>query len=383
MGYQDQGYWRNWAPPHAKQLEDGTFQASDWYSSGPYDVRYDGYEEYNPGFPAGIIGMSVYVRVVTRDGERQRWVMSGIGSKFEVEIFPIISVEALVNPFPMLPPPWLPPPVREDPRRKPSPTPEPQRTPNAPPRVPKAPPTTSPPPGPGRNPAPPNTPSRPGPKAPPSPGPTIPGSKKEIGGDGQVKQPGPGAGVGTEKAGAGTKEKQRGPEGKPWRDMRPQGDPNVEPDPKKNPDTTPKDAHVVNEVLVMPAGARADLTGIAQELGRAERKLQSLMERGPGGGGWQGLETLLDLLNLLMALLSDPRPGVTYSVTAPCPNRGQTGNATDSVTVSESADGVDAVLKRLDALALLVDKSQRLPVKTCGRPSIPPNNATVTAFEVM
>jgi hypothetical protein len=219
-------------------------------------------------------------------------------------------------------------------------------------------------------------PKKPGPVKAPEQDPTIPGKKRgapQV--PGRVKQPG-GGDEGT-KQDPGTKE-QEVSIGEP---IGPIGGPGGKPKPPAV--TTPKDGHVISGELVMPGGARPDISHIANELGRVEKKLEKLIKEFEG----PDLDDLLAMLELIAAAigaLTDDMPGAKYVLTAACKEKGQEKPTVFTVNIPESGDPFTGLLRRLDALAMMIEKSQVLTAKSCGRnTSTPTNNVTVTAFEVI
>jgi hypothetical protein len=127
---------------------------------------------------------------------------------------------------------------------------------------------------------------------------------------------------------------------------------------------------------VDPAQVPETLAGIAAEVGRIESKVGSLLTRpSPEAFDWEGLlEKIADLLKPD----PDPIPGATYQVRRPC-GRGQDGEPLPPVLVQvpSSADVSEAILRRLDALARLIDEQKQLRQPVCkGKPSGEPVTVT-------
>jgi hypothetical protein len=118
------------------------------------------------------------------------------------------------------------------------------------------------------------------------------------------------------------------------------------------------------------------MQGIASEVGRIEQKLAFLL---PIVEGINGLEVLKDLLGLL----PNPVDGVTYQLSQPC-GTDENGQPLEplEVEVLTQSDSTAAIIRRLDAIAYLIDlhKQTRQPLckgKVTGEP------VTVTFGEVL
>jgi hypothetical protein len=127
---------------------------------------------------------------------------------------------------------------------------------------------------------------------------------------------------------------------------------------------------------VDPAQVPATLTGIAAEVGRIESKVGSLLARPAAEGfDWEGL---LEQIAELLKPDPGPIPGAAYQVRRPC-GRGPDGGALPPVVVQvpESADVSEAILRRLDALAELIDEQKQVRQPVCkGKPSGEPVTVT-------
>lgn len=216
-----------------------------------------------------------------------------------------------VRPAPRPDPPLQPePPPVPDPAR-PAPAPRP---PSPPPWAPSAPPHAPPasPPGRARPVRPPIRPPAPGRGDPSQPQPDPPGDA--VVGD-PIKPPRPAPLIRPERVGPVI-----GPDGLP------------QPEVQEAPVTqTPKEAHVIGGELVegIGGGPRADLPGIATELGRVERKLELLLLRGTGGSGSckfndAKLDEIIEMLDSLqfdvdeLSTREEPKLGpLVYTVEAP------------------------------------------------------------------
>jgi hypothetical protein len=129
------------------------------------------------------------------------------------------------------------------------------------------------------------------------------------------------------------------------------------------------------------------LVGIAQELGRVESKLESLIRGADRLGNptnqLENLKNLLDLAQYLADLLTADVPATNYEITAPC-DKDANGNPLKFRRSFPAEDYMPATLRRteaiLDALATLARWKQRTCAPLGGQPV---NNVTITAYEVM
>jgi hypothetical protein len=145
--------------------------------------------------------------------------------------------------------------------------------------------------------------------------------------------------------------------------------------------TTPKDiVKVGDEIIGGPGQApRPDLVAIAQELGRQEKKQESML---PKLSALELLPDIIDALADLLDLVDDFQPGTTYSVRQPCGTAAGGGPLPPvKVTVPDALGSTAAIVNRLDALADLIDIQKQLRGTVCkGKPSGQP--VTVTFAEV-
>jgi hypothetical protein len=132
----------------------------------------------------------------------------------------------------------------------------------------------------------------------------------------------------------------------------------------------------VNPVVVIPAQVPETLQGIAAEVGRIESKVGSLLSRpSPEGFDWQ---ELLDQIADLLKPDEKPVPGRTYQIRRPC-GRGTDGEPLPPVLVEvpSAGDMSQAILKRLDALAELIDEQKQIRGPICkGKPGGEPVTVT-------
>jgi hypothetical protein len=160
----------------------------------------------------------------------------------------------------------------------------------------------------------------------------------------------------------------------------PAGDP--VPIPAPTPTPTPKDAHVIGEELFDPGGARANLVSIAQELGRVENKMASVLRSPVQKGNF--LDDLINtaaLVQLILDILDANASGGVYTLSSPC-----VVDEEDHRIVSEVEYGGGPVLNRLeskiDSVAQLLQVHKDLAQPGCDGP-VPSGNVTVTFTEVV
>jgi hypothetical protein len=129
-------------------------------------------------------------------------------------------------------------------------------------------------------------------------------------------------------------------------------------------------------VRVDPAQVPQNLAGIAAEVGRIESKVGSLLARpAPEAFDFEGL---LEQIAELLRPEAEPIPGATYQVRRPC-GRGSNGEPLPPVLVQvpSAADASEAILRRLDALAVLIDEQKQLRQPVCkSRPTGEPVTVT-------
>jgi hypothetical protein len=118
---------------------------------------------------------------------------------------------------------------------------------------------------------------------------------------------------------------------------------------------------------------------MAAELGRLERKGEMTLERLQDLSALSGLAELLpDLLEFLGTLDA----GTTYSIQPPCGTKAN-GDPLDpvEVIVPPTVGPENALIARLDALAMLIDEHKSIRQPICkGKPAGAP--VTVTGVEV-
>lgn len=139
---------------------------------------------------------------------------------------------------------------------------------------------------------------------------------------------------------------------------------------------TPVDVVVVDgEVIGGPGQApRADMIGIAAELGRIERKTENLMRRpengGPGELAEEGiLGALRDKLQQLLDELLNDVAGGSYQLTRPCPPPGG-GEPLPPIVVPYpgGTNPIKALSGKLDGIAGLIQAHKDIGQPTCTTP---------------
>jgi hypothetical protein len=115
---------------------------------------------------------------------------------------------------------------------------------------------------------------------------------------------------------------------------------------------------------VDPAQVPATLQGIAAEVGRIESKVASVLKQ--PGMSLPDFGALFDMLQLLLTLLPQPVAGTTYSVQPPC-GRAPGGGPLPAVAVAvaDAENDGEAIIRRLDAIAELIDRAKQLRQPIC------------------
>jgi len=115
---------------------------------------------------------------------------------------------------------------------------------------------------------------------------------------------------------------------------------------------------------------RPDMVGIAQELGKIERKLAIMnTPQRPVPPGLDGVQ-IGDALGLIWNLLQGFLDAGEYRVWSPCLPQGEAGSATDPLIASwgSSLTPFGGLENRLNAIAELIQNSKVLPQPTCRKP---------------
>lgn len=113
-------------------------------------------------------------------------------------------------------------------------------------------------------------------------------------------------------------------------------------------------------------GPRPDLTSIAQEVGRIERKIDLMNTPGSGQNGFENLAELLGLLAQIWELLSAQASGTTFTLDSPCEVDDE-GVKLPPIEV-EAPGGLtyfEALTNRMDALAELIQVHKNLKQPGC------------------
>ena len=129
-------------------------------------------------------------------------------------------------------------------------------------------------------------------------------------------------------------------------------------------------------VVIDPVQVPETMAGIAAEIGRLETKMAVQLAR-PSPEALD-TEALLQQIEDLLNPDTAPIPGTTYQVRRPC-GRGADGGPLPPVLVQvpSSADVSEAILRRLDALAELIDEQKQLRQPVCkGKPTGEPVTVT-------
>lgn len=144
------------------------------------------------------------------------------------------------------------------------------------------------------------------------------------------------------------------------------------------PTPTPTDTHIVNGQPVKSPGPQPTPEGIAQELGRVEKKLAQLLspKEGSAADRLGLLDDKLDLLRLLWELITSLTAGGQYTLSSPCEldEAGQRIVKTVQYDGATSAFGV--IFNKLDAVADLLQEHKDLKQPICRQ--LPPVGQPVT-----
>ena len=111
---------------------------------------------------------------------------------------------------------------------------------------------------------------------------------------------------------------------------------------------------------------RADLVGIAQEVGRIERKIDLMNTPGSGPNGFENLSELLGLLGQIWEFLTASTSGTTYTLDSPC-EVDEEGVKLPPIEIDApgAATTFQALLNRTDALAELIQAHKNLKQPGC------------------
>lgn len=161
----------------------------------------------------------------------------------------------------------------------------------------------------------------------------------------------------------------------------------VQPQPAPGPNTTQAGQKTIAGTQVQPLRVPQTIAGVAQELGRVESKLETLLRgQDRSGNKLPSLDDLADILNavrFIVDLLTNDVGEKNYEMTAPC-DKDAEGNPLKFQRSFPAEDYGPATLRRteaiLDALATLARWKHRTCAPMGGQPV---NNVTITAYEVM
>ena len=111
---------------------------------------------------------------------------------------------------------------------------------------------------------------------------------------------------------------------------------------------------------------RADLVGIAQEVGRIERKIDLMNTPGSGKNGFENLSELLGLLSQIWDFLTASASGTTYTLDSPC-EVDEEGVKLPPIEIEApgASTTFQALLNRTDALAELIQAHKNLKQPGC------------------
>jgi hypothetical protein len=111
---------------------------------------------------------------------------------------------------------------------------------------------------------------------------------------------------------------------------------------------------------------RPDLQGIAQEVGRIERKIDLMNTPGSGQNGFENLSELLGLLGQIWEFLTASTSGTTYTLDSPC-EVDEEGVKLPPIEIEApgAATTFEALLNRTDALAELIQAHKNLKQPGC------------------
>jgi hypothetical protein len=148
------------------------------------------------------------------------------------------------------------------------------------------------------------------------------------------------------------------------------------------PRLTPTNSHVVNGTEVPANGPAPTLTGIAQELGRLERKSAQLLDpgRAPTGPNLDRLGQLGDGLGSLLEALFFLTQGGEYGLSSPCELNEAGERVPVVVPFSGALNSFGVLSNKIDALAELLQASKDLKQPIC-RPKAPIGEPVTVNFE--
>lgn len=141
----------------------------------------------------------------------------------------------------------------------------------------------------------------------------------------------------------------------------------VAPQPPPGPTTTATGTHFPGGLPIPANPPRPTLEGIAEEVGRIEKKLGALLNpKNNTSGDWTDrLQLLWQLAQQIYNALSDGRPGGEYVINSPCVLDTFDNRIDKTAEWSSTDNNFDAVLARIDALADLLQEHKDLDQPIC------------------
>lgn len=141
---------------------------------------------------------------------------------------------------------------------------------------------------------------------------------------------------------------------------------------------TPVDAHIVNGKPIRSPGPQPTPEGIAQELGRVEKKLAQMLSPKEAGAGdrLDLLDDKLDLLRLLWELITSASAGGQYTLSSPCELDANGNRIVQTVNYGGALNSFGVLENKIDALAALLQEHKDLKQPICRQ--LPPVGQPVT-----
>jgi hypothetical protein len=148
------------------------------------------------------------------------------------------------------------------------------------------------------------------------------------------------------------------------------------------PTTTSPESHVINGTEVPANGPAPTLTGIAQELGRLERKSAQLLDpdRAPRAPNRDRLGNLEDLIKPLVEAILQQFENGTYELSSPCELNEAGERVPVVVPFGPGLSAIGTLHNKVDALAELLQASKDLKQPIC-RPKAPVGEPVTVNFE--
>jgi hypothetical protein len=148
------------------------------------------------------------------------------------------------------------------------------------------------------------------------------------------------------------------------------------------PTTTSPESHVINGTEVPANGPAPTLTGIAQELGRLERKSAQLLDpgRAPTGPNLDRLGLLDELIRPLVEAILQQFASGAYELSSPCELNEAGERVPVVVPFGPGLSAIGTLHNKVDALAELLQASKDLKQPIC-RPKAPIGEPVTVNFE--